>query len=293
MYKLLNHRVYIIILAIGVILGITFLARSYMYNREIRAIVTPLDIEQGIPVSYADSTKGANSWLWEFGNGDISPEQRGEYVFPETGKYQIRLTVNGGLEKKFIINVRSPKKDDILDLIDIDAPREALQGEYITFRGVGNSKDWRWEFGETGQVDAFEKNAIYKYELPGRYIVSLRTEETKYPKLHTIEIIPQYSDSDTTDVESIIGNDIKEKLQAIVDQRPFNYNYNYIMTTYLCNNPNTLVIINNDKKNDFYSYCQGLKIIGRKRTRIENVLIDMNETESCINKLIVIQTDLE
>lgn len=293
MQKLLNHRIYIIIIAIALILSTTFLVRSCIYNKEIQALVSPLDVELGMPVQYSDSTKGANSWYWEFGNGDTSSEQRGSYTFPQTGKYQIRLTVDGNLEKKFIVNVRNTKKDDALELIKIIAPDEALQGEYITFRGEGTSKEWRWEFGETGTVDAIEKTAIYKYELPGRYIVSLRTEETKYPILHTIEVIPQYSDVDTTDVASIIGNDIKEKLQAIVDQKPFNKNYNDIMKAYLCNNPNTLVIVNNDKKNDFYSYCQGLKIIGKKKTVIEKVLIDMEGSEACINKLIVIQRDLE
>ncbi len=293
MQKLLNHRIYIIIIAIALILSTTFLVRSCIYNKEIQALVSPLDVELGMPVQYSDSTKGANSWYWEFGNGDTSSEQRGSYTFPQTGKYQIRLTVDGNLEKKFIVNVRDTKKDDALELIKIIAPDEALQGEYITFRGEGTSKEWRWEFGETGTVDAIEKTAIYKYELPGRYIVSLRTEETKYPILHTIDVIPQYSDVDTTDVASIIGNDIKEKLQAIVDQKPFNKNYNDIMKAYLCNNPNTLVIVNNDKKNDFYSYCQGLKIIGKKKTVIEKVLIDMEGSEACINKLIVIQRDLE
>lgn len=293
MQKLLNHRIYIIIIAIALILSTTFLVRSCIYNKEIQALVSPLDVELGMPVQYSDSTKGVNSWYWEFGNGDTSSEQRGSYTFPQTGKYQIRLTVDGNLEKKFIVNVRNTKKDDALELIKIIAPDEALQGEYITFRGEGTSKEWRWEFGETGTVDAIEKTAIYKYELPGRYIVSLRTEETKYPILHTIDVIPQYSDVDTTDVASIIGNDIKEKLQAIVDQKPFNKNYNDIMKAYLCNNPNTLVIVNNDKKNDFYSYCQGLKIIGKKKTVIEKVLIDMEGSEACINKLIVIQRDLE
>lgn len=293
MGKLLNYRIYIIFIAVALILTMVFLIRTCVYTREIQAVIGPLDVEQGIPVIFVDSTKGANHWLWEFGNGDESSEQRGQYIFPETGHYQVRLTVNGSFEKKFRINVRTPQKNEALDLIKIIAPEEALQGEYITFRGDGSSKEWRWEFGESGQVDALEKTAIYKYELPGRYTVALRTEETKYPILHTIDILPQYSEGDTTDIASIIGNDIKEKLQNIIDQKPFNKNYNYIMTTYLCNNANTLVIVNNDKKNDFYSYCQGLKIIGRKRTRIENVLIDVAETETCINKLIVIQTDTE
>lgn len=272
-------------------MGITYVVRSFLYSREVYARIGPLDVELGTPVFFSDSTKGARKWLWEFGNGEMSSSRKGQYTFPERGKYQVRLRVNDELEKKFIINVRSPQRDDAYDLVRIAAPASALQGEFIVFRGEGPSKDWRWEFGESGKVDAVDKTAIYKYELAGRYTVSLRTEETKYPILHTIDIIPQYSDNDSTDIATIIGNDIKEKLQAIVDQKPFNSNYNYIMKKYLCNNPNTLVIVNNAKKNDFYSYCQGLKIIGRRKVVIENVLIDILETEECINKLIVIQAD--
>lgn len=294
MRNILNYRIYIIIGIFIILFGLTIWVRSCISTREIHALVSPLDVEQGMPISFSDSTKGANHWLWEFGDGDVSTKQQGLYTFKETGKYQIRLTVNNELEKKFFVNVRKAEKEKDSDqLIRIMAPKSGLQGEYIIFRGEGSSKEWRWEFGETGKVDAHEKTAIYQYNEPGRYEVALRTEETKYPILHTIDIIPQYSDSDTTDVASIIGNDIREKLQAIVDQKPFNKNYNYIVSTYLCNNPNTLVIINNAKKNDFYSYCQGLKIIGRKKTVIDNVLIDMEESETCINKLIVIQTDID
>lgn len=294
MGKILNHRIYIILIVIAAVLGFIVFTRPYLSAREIHASINPLDVEHGNPVSFSDSTKGVQTRIWKFGNGDTSSLQSGQYVFPEPGRYRIRLSVNGELEKDFIVNVRKAQKEDSEDqLIRILAPKSALQGEYVIFRGEGSSKDWRWEFGETGRVDAIEKTAIYAYDEPGIYQVALRTEETKYPILHTIEIIPQYSDSDTTDVASIIGNDIREKLQAIVDQKPFGKNYNYILSNYLCNNPNTLVIVNNDKKNDFYSYCQGLKIIGRKRTLIENVLIDMEESESCIGKLIVIQTDLK
>lgn len=291
--RFLNRRLYIVILVLLVCIGIAFGVRSCFSSREVHAIVTPLDVELGMPIAYADSTKGADNWYWEFGNGDSAPTQRGQYTYTEAGKYQIRVTVNGEMEKKFIINVRPKKDENGLDqLIQITAPKTALQGELVIFRGEGTSKEWRWEFGESGVVDAREKTAIYKYLEPGTYEVQLSTEDTKYPIRHSIQVIPQYMDNDSTDVATIIGNDIKMKLQAIVDQKPFNTNYNYIMSTYLCNNPNTLVIINNNKKNDFYSYCQGLKIIGRKKTTIENVLIDMDpETDACIQKLIVIQTD--
>lgn len=48
------------------------------------------------------------------------------------------------------------------------------------------------------------------------------------------------------------------------------------------------------RKNDFYSYCQGLRIIGRKKTRIDRVLVDMEEDENYyVTKIIVLQSDTE
>ncbi len=292
MGKLTNYRIIVIIGVIALCICATFALRSLFTTREVRASVSPLDIELGMPVTYRDSTKGAEHLLWEFGNGDSSPLREGEYAFSETGRYQIRLKVDNKQEKKFIVTVRNKRSGDSEQLVSIEAPKTAMQGEYIVFRGQGTSKEWRWEFGETGVVDSREKSAIYKYQHAGNYEVLLTTEETRYPVRHHIEILPQYMESDSTDVETLIGNDIREKLQNIIDQKPFNKNYNYIMSTYLCNNSNTPVLINNSKKNDIYSYCQGLKIIGRKKTKIENVIIDLDPmNDACIRRLIIIQTD--
>jgi hypothetical protein len=293
MSKLLNHRIYVIagVLGLCVVLAIVF--RSFISSRQVSAGVTPLDIELGLPVSYSDSTKNARHWLWEFGDEASSLQQHGEYVYPEAGKYQIRLTVDGKLEKRFVVTVHLPQRDNDSQLVKIVAPESGIQGEYIIFRGEGPSKEWRWEFGETGVIDAREKTAIYQYGEPGAYEVLLTTEETQYPVRHLIHITPSYSEGDTLDIESVIGNDIREKLQAIAEQKPFKKNYDYILDTYLCKDPNTLVLINNNKKNDFYSYCMGLRIIGRKQTTIENVLVDIDENLDCIVKLIIIQTEMK
>ncbi|MFV0506687.1 MAG: PKD domain-containing protein [Bacteroidales bacterium] len=291
MHKLFNYRFFIVLLSIGLVVALTFLARSCMYEKKVEALVSSLEVELGESIVFSDSTRGANSWLWEFGNGDSSEKQQGEYTFSQTGKYQVRLRVDNDMVEKFVVNVRLPQKSNQSEIVTIDAPSSAYQGEFITFKGDGSSKSWRWEFGETGRVDAMERIAIYKYTMPGRYMVMLQTEETKYPVMHEIEIIPSYSEGDTTDIYSIIGNDIREKLQNIVDQKSFNKNYNYILDTYLCGDSKTLVVVNNDKKNDFYSYCQGLKIIGRHKVEINNVLIDISEDQQCVTKLLVMQTD--
>ena len=89
----------------------------------------------------------------------------------------------------------------------------------------------------------------------------------------------------------LIGNDIKEHLQQIIDGQPFNIHYNYILNKYLCKNPDVMVTVNNTKQNDFYSYCQGLKIIARRKTIIDEVLVDMGDDHmgECIVHLLVTQ----
>lgn len=136
-----------------------------------------------------------------------------------------------------------------------------------------------------------EQNPLYAYTEPGIYEVLLTTENTQYPVRHTIEILPQYTENDSTDVLVIIGNDIREHLQAIVDGKPFNTHYNYILKKYLCGNPDIAVTVNNSKKNDFYSYCQGLKIIARRKTLIDEVFVDMgdNLSNECVMQLMVTQ----
>jgi hypothetical protein len=290
MAKIKNSHLFIIISAAVFCIGIAFVIRYFFYKKEVRAFISSSEIYLGENIAYIDSTYNANEWYWEFGNGDVSTEKRGEYRYGTTGLYRIRLTVNGSFPKEFLVNVRPPVNLDMDSLIKIDAPDIAVQGEYITFKGIGLSKQWRWSFGETGIIDSRDRTAIYAYSLPGIYEVELSTEDTKYPVKHRIEIYPEYMEQDTLDVLTLVGNDIREKLQAIVDGKPFNPNYNHIMTKYLCNNPDVLVFINNDKRNDFYSYCQGLKIIGRKITTIVEVIVVPDEARpQCLQKLYVRQ----
>lgn len=257
------------------------------------ATISANEVSLGDAITFSDSTRGAKVWLWEFGNGEYSTEQSGSYRFPEEGRYQIRLRVNNDIEKLFTVRVRPKETENPLDkLVRIDAPETAMQGEYIVFNGEGSDKEWRWEFGETGIIDSREKNPIYAYQNHGTFIVRLSTENTQYPIIHVIDVFPKYSDSDSTDVMTMVGLDIKEKLQAIADGKPFNSSYNHILKKYLCSNPNIVVTVNNNKRNDFYSYCQGLRMTGRNNTVIETVYVETSDpNSSCIDQLMVLQYD--
>ncbi|WP_282036644.1 PKD domain-containing protein [Saccharicrinis aurantiacus] len=296
MHRFLNIRmVIVLVITIISIFVFSYLVRSCSKDQLILAKVSNVVVAPYEAISFSDSTRGANEWLWEFGNGDTYHMQKGKYSFTEEGKYQIRLTVNRKAEKYFKIEVKS-KEDGKNEspLINIIAPNVALQNELIVFKGDGNAEKWRWEFGESGRVDAREKKTLYAFKQPGLYSVLLSTETTKYPIRHQIEIVAQYQENDSTDALSVIGEDIKTNLQAIVNGRSFNTHYNKVLKRYLCGNANTIVVTNNNKFNDFYSYCQGLKIIGRSnKTIIENVIVDLDEVNtSCISQLTIIQYDL-
>ncbi|MCC8036027.1 MAG: PKD domain-containing protein [Rikenellaceae bacterium] len=294
MSRILNVRSFIALLFIiaVLILCISF-TRSCQGNRTVNAWISSTDITLGESITYSDSTSRAQNWLWEFGNGDYSTDRTGSYRFPDEGRYQIRLRVDDNLEKLFLVRVRSADAQRAgSHLVFINAPETAIQGEYILFSAEGSDQDWRWEFGESGIIDSREKTAIYAYNNPGIYQVRLTTESTQYPIYHLIEIMPKYMEADSLDAMTLAGNDIKMKLQNIADGKPFNTNYNYILKTYMCGNPHVLVTVNNNRRNDFYSYCQGLRIAGLNNTIIDAVYVEPDEgRDDCIGQIIVLQRD--
>ncbi|HOI27429.1 MAG TPA: PKD domain-containing protein [Paludibacteraceae bacterium] len=176
----------------------------------------------------------------------------------------------------------------------IIAPTQVLQNERVIFMADGDCKDWRWEFGETGDVDSQNQNPIYSYSKPGSYEIRLSSETTKYPIVHQIEVLPENTESDSSDAMMLIASDIQEHLQNIVDKGSFNKNYNYILKKYLGNNPNVMVLVNGDKENDFYSYCYGLKIVGKQNsTWIDEVVLETDKEASCVKRLLVSQNSLK
>ncbi|MCS2696006.1 PKD domain-containing protein [Phocaeicola dorei] len=111
MGKIYTRKILFVIAAMLLCILVAILIRLFFSSRTVRMTLTPIEVETGETVHYADSTRNARSWLWEFGNGDISHERSGEYVFKKPGRYQVRLQVDGGLERKQIITVHRSRDD--------------------------------------------------------------------------------------------------------------------------------------------------------------------------------------
>lgn len=260
------------------------------FETKIRASVFPLDVEVGKPICFSDSTNNVTKVLWEFGNGDVSREKKGSYTFNEVGHYQLRLTLDGNHKICFMVNVRDRKVDRKKQIVKIKAPSTVVQNERVVFMAMGDSDNWRWEFGETGQVDSQERNPIYVYSKVGVYEVKLMASNMMYPIVHTIEVLPEFAIDESTDVDSQASDEFKERLQQIIDERNvFNTNYNYLLRNHLGGNSDVMVLINGANENDFYSYCNGLKIMGKQQS---TVILDVNperDSNGRIKRLLVNQ----
>jgi hypothetical protein len=168
-----------------------------------------------------------------------------------------------------------------------------MQNENVQFRAVSEATQFAWKFGETGNIDAKEKMAIYSYKKPGDYRVALFTEESQEPIYHLIKILPAYNSlqEDEIPVEDSykkVDDDFKYHLQQIANGNSFNMHYNYLLRTYLCNNENTVVKVSDSKANNFYMYCAGLQF--DKNVVIQSVKVNLDDKQNCVTKVDINQS---
>lgn len=244
----------------------SFLIRSCTAETSIHASISPLYVEVGNPVRFCDSTYNALDVLWQFGNDDFSHDKTGTYIYDKPGTYQVTLTVNKNQKQNFLVNVKDSRKEKEKQMVRIIAPSKVKVGENVVFMADGDSDNWSWEFGESGKVDSQDQNPTYVYSGLGTYEVKLLASNMKYPVSHKIEVVSKFVLIDNP--EDKTKDVFQMKLQAIIDKKKFNENYNYLLKTYLRGNSKTIVLINGTNENDFYSYCQGLLIKGKQESTV-------------------------
>lgn len=53
-------------------------------------------VEVGQELTFRNTSNGADSWFWDFGDGNVSTEWHGRHIFQTPGEYTIHLVVNSG-----------------------------------------------------------------------------------------------------------------------------------------------------------------------------------------------------
>ncbi|ROH97639.1 PKD domain-containing protein [Chryseobacterium daecheongense] len=264
---------------------------------DIVGVVYPSSLAVRDTLLFEDKTQFAKTKKWNFGDGTTSDKSSGIHFYDKPGYYQVTLIIDNKYSKSFPVMVSArglPKPKDTAKMrTTIDAQSQGMQFENIQFRAVSDAKQFAWKFGETGNTDSKEKLAIYSYKQPGDYIVTLFTDESMEPVTHRIKILPAYNSLEQEEVSvedayEKIDNDFKYHLQQIANGNSFNTHYNYLLRTYLCNNENTVVKVNDSKVNNFYMYCAGLQF--DKNNVIQTVKVNFDDTQNCVTKVDINQS---
>lgn len=264
------------------------------------------EINEQLNFEISDSTNIKNRKIrWEFGNGDsIINQFNPHYIYQKPGKYLITLTVDNQFSVPKFVDIIEKNINTLRDSIPViyGVDKGYVNEELVFYSNSPGVHTWYWEFGETGAVDAYEKQVIYKYKKPGIYTVKLQTNTTRFPVMHRIEILPMFQRLEILPPPDSIGiaeEDIRSRLQAIANakasnRRVFYKNVRHIERTYKCNVEDEMIIVINDEKyNDLYSYCQGLHHLAKKSGRgieISKVNIDTNV---CVKRIEVTQSRLK
>ena len=223
------------------------------------------------------------------GNGDsIVGHPNIQYRYPKAGKYLVTLQIDGKrIIEKSILVIAVKEKIEVDSVPKINGVSQGYEGEDLVFSAEGHGVDtWYWEFGESGTVDAFDRQVVYKYDKPGKYIIRLKTNTTSKPVEHEITILPKVEDimeQAQVDTLALIQNDIKRHLQAIAnakvsDRTAYYIHKNYIKNTYFHNDADQVMVeVNGNRFNVFPDYCQSLHFLESNRNKrifIEDVKID-------------------
>ena len=212
-----------------------------------------LEVNEPLKFTINDSSAVADKRvLWKMGNGDsIVGHPNISYIYRQAGKYLVTLQVDGKIITEKTIDVVKITKDTVaVDSIPkIVGPTQGFVGEKLVFSADGDGMtSWLWEFGESGTIDAFERQVVYKYDEPGKYLVKLKTNTTLYPVSHVITILAK-------------GEDILETPEEVTPEEP-------------AEPIDTLALVQNDMKKH---YCQGLHFLESNRygrVTIDDVKVD-------------------
>jgi PKD repeat protein len=127
-----------------------------------------------LSVSFSDTTKGATSWLWNFGDGTTSTQQNPSHIYLNNGSYTVMLTINNNQgcssstqKNNYIIVNKSPSAAFTLDKTTGCGP--------LNIHSTNNSSGaikYMWDLGNGDSSSAV--NPSYTYLQNGTYKIKLR-----------------------------------------------------------------------------------------------------------------------
>lgn len=141
---------------------------------------TPADVRVGVPVQFTDTSAGASSWLWDFGeNGATSTLQHPTYSYTTPGQKAVKLTVTNAAGTDSHTKFFACHGGDTTQLESrfVFSPADPEVGEQVQFTDLstGSPESWSWVISDGTQTN--QRNFKHSFAAPGQYGVSLRVDK--------------------------------------------------------------------------------------------------------------------
>jgi PKD repeat protein len=129
-------------------------------------------------VSFRDeSTGGATSWNWAFGDGTFSSQQNPSKSYVSAGTYNVILRVSGGgtvdeTARTVVVAATNPAAP-VITADFIFSPVQPGAGEPVSFtdQSSGGASAWSWDFGDGNRSTL--RNPVHAWAAAGDYRVTL------------------------------------------------------------------------------------------------------------------------
>ena len=138
---------------------------------------TPISGTAPMSVNFTDeSTGGATSWAWDFGDGAVSTEQNPSHIYSTAGTYTVALTATGAggsntNTKTEMIAIGAAPVPPVAAFTATPATGVAPLVVNFADQSTGSTTSWSWDFGD-GATSTLE-NPSHVYAAAGTYTVAL------------------------------------------------------------------------------------------------------------------------
>lgn len=128
-------------------------------------------------VNFTDHSMGANSWNWNFGNGNHSILSNPTHIYNQPGNYDITLVVadSSGCKDTLVMPDMVHITGSIANF-NIQSTTGCSPWEVQFSDSSISAFNWVWNFGD-GNTST-QQNPLHIYQTPGNYQVTLTTQDT-------------------------------------------------------------------------------------------------------------------
>lgn len=172
----------------------------------------PTTITAGEEVTFTNESENADSYSWDFGDGETSEDESPAHTYAEAGTYTVSLTASSETGED------TEEKENYITVEELPMPEAAFSaepttitaGEEVTFTNESENADsYEWDFGDGN--DSADASPTHTYEEAGTYTVSLTAsgetgEDTEEKAdLITVEAPPMLPEAAFSVSETTVG----------------------------------------------------------------------------------------